>query len=110
MATVTVKVTQPAGGGGPPPAPTIVVAGGLVLETIYRDNILDASGSFSPQGNNPLTFFWSSPDAAIINANTAKPQIQLPNTEGDYRIFLTVTDSKGNSSTATIVIRYRGVR
>jgi len=69
--------------------PTIVVTGGLNQQTIYRDNILDASGSFSPQGNNPLTFFWSSPDAAILNPNSPKPQIQLPVNEGDYRVFLT---------------------
>jgi len=107
-ATVTVNVTQPTP-PGPPPGPTIVVAGGFNQETIYRDNILDASGSFSPQGNNPLTFFWTSPNAAVLNPNSPRPQIQLPVDLGDYVVYLTVTDSKGNSSTQTIVIRYRGV-
>jgi len=107
-ATVTVKVTQPSG-GGTPPAPTIVIAGGTNQQTINRDNYLDASGSFSPQGYNPLTFFWSSPNAAVLFPNTAKPQIQLPVAEGDYVVYLTVTDSKGNSATQTIVFQYRGV-
>jgi hypothetical protein len=105
--TVTVTVTPPTG-PTTPQGPTIVIAGGTTIQTINRDNILNASGSFSPQGNNPLTFFWTSPNAAVLNANSAMPQIQLPVAEGDYVVYLTVTDSKGNSSTQTIVLQYRG--
>lgn len=107
-ASVTVQVSQPVT-PTPPAGPTIVIAGGTTQQTINRDNYPDASGSFSPQGNNPLTFFWTSPNAAVLNPTSPKPQIQLPTADGDYVVYLTVTDSKGNSSTATIVYQYRGV-
>ena len=92
-----------AGGSGPP---TIVVAGGLNINTIFRYLTLDASGSFSPAGNNPLTFKWVSVNdrALVLGANTAKPQIQLGFIGDVYLFNLTVTDSKGNSSTVVVAV------
>ena len=109
--SLTVKVTQP-----PPPTggtgPTIVVAGGTSITTIYRIITLDASGSFSPQGNNPLTFNWTvrAQAAAILPPNSPTPTIELGLIGGDYIFDLTVTDSKGNSSTATIVVHFINVK
>jgi hypothetical protein len=105
---LTVKVTQP----GPPNTgqpPTIVFAGGNLLVTINRQLRLDASGSFSPSNNNPLTFYWTVRNqnpAAILNPTSPTPDVQLGGPGGDYLFDLTVTDSKGNTSTATLTVRF----
>jgi hypothetical protein len=106
--TVDVKVTQPSGGGGGTP-PTIVIAGGNMLTITSRDFQLDASASFSPSGNNPLTYSWSAANqnpAAILNPTSAVTNVQLNGPNGTYIFNLTVTDSKGNSSTATITVLF----
>jgi OmpA family/K319L-like, PKD domain len=105
-ASVTVKITQPT----PPPTtnpPVVVVAGGNSITTIYRTVQLDASGSFSPVGNTPLTFLWtqaSGTPAAISGANTATPNLQLGNQNGEYDFNVTVTDSKGQSTTQLVQV------
>jgi hypothetical protein len=107
--TVQVKVTQtpPPGGNGP----VIVIAGGVFQETIYRDIVIDASASFSPQGNTPLTFFWTSRlnAAAILNPTSPTPRVQLGLLGGDYYFDVVVTDSKGNSSTVLVTIRFNNI-
>jgi hypothetical protein len=107
--TVDVKVTQPSGGGGGGTPPTIVIAGGNMLTITSRDFQLDASASFSPAGNNPLTYSWSAANqnpAAILNPTSAVTNVQLNGPNGTYIFNLTVTDSKGNSSTATITVLF----
>jgi hypothetical protein len=110
--TVTVTVPGSTGGGG---GPTIVIAGGPTITTVFRQLTIDASGSFSPAGNNPLTFEWNSVDntAAIVNANSSKPSIILGQIGGGlgqvggvYLFHLTVTDSKGNATTQTITVNF----
>ena len=83
----------------------IVVAGGNNQSTFTRFVTLDASGSTSPNG--PLTFKWVSVNdrALVLNANSARPNIQLGTIADVYLFNLTVTDSLGNSSTAVIAIR-----
>src|SRR5262249_22795019 len=90
-ATLTVNV--PGGGGGP--GPVIVLPDTLFVDNRYF--ILDASGSFSPQGNNPLKFFWSSTDgkAAIANPSSSTPNVWVNIGTGPWVLQLTVTDSKG---------------
>jgi hypothetical protein len=115
--TASKDVTVTVGGVNPPPGggPVIVIAGGPTITTVFRQITIDASGSFSPAGNNPLTFEWNSVDgtAAIINANSPKPSIilnQIGNGLGQvggvYLFHLTVTDSKGNSTTQTITVNF----
>jgi hypothetical protein len=103
--TVTVTPVPPPGGKGT--GPTVVIAGGPVIETNVRQVQLDASGSTSPAGNLPLTFLWVSRNtqAAVLNPTSATPIVQLNQLIGDYYFDLTVTDSKGNSSTGTIIVR-----
>ncbi len=55
-ATVTVTVTGSTSAGG---GPTIIFATGNLFVTTTRYFTLDASQSFSPAGNNPLTFAWT---------------------------------------------------
>ncbi len=106
--TVMVKVNQPVTPPGGTP-PTIVIAGGNTLTVTERHFSIDASGSFSPSGNNPLTYSWSSSNtnpAAILNPTSAITNVQLNGPSGNYIFNLTVTDSKGNSATATITILF----
>jgi len=103
-ATRTATVTV--GGGGP----TIVFPSSIVYTTV-RDLKLDASGSFSPAGNNPLSFYWTvrGDKATIYNRTSSTPSVFLPGNTGNYVFDLTVTDSKGNSTTKTLVVRLIGL-
>jgi hypothetical protein len=108
--TLDFKVVVPA--TPVPITPVVVIAGGNFQQTIYRDIILDASQSHSPQGNTPLTFFWVSRNnaAAILNPDSPTPRVQLGLVGGDYLFDVTVTDSKGNKATVTVTIRFQNVR
>jgi hypothetical protein len=104
--SLIVRVSQP-----PPPNPgqnpVVSVLGGFVQIQQTRIFTLDASASFSPVGNSPLTYFWTSvgQNASIAPANSATPTVELGVTEGTQYLFtLTVTDSKGNTSTRTITV------
>jgi OmpA family protein/K319-like protein len=109
--TVAVKVTPPP---TPPPNnnPVVVVAGGYNLTTIYRFIYPDASGSYSPLGNAPLTYNWTVQNnaAVIINANSPTPIIEFGLIGGTYLFNLTVTDSKGNSTTQVISILFDNIK
>jgi hypothetical protein len=102
--SATLTVTVPGGGGGGGSGPVIVLPDTLFTAT--RFIILDASGSFSPAGNNPLTFFWSSLDgkAAIANPASATPNVWLNIGTGPWVLQVVVTDSKGNSSSKQITV------
>jgi len=98
-------------GSTPPPTaapPTIVIAGGSTQTTTVRNVLINASGSSSPAGNNPLTFSLATlyGSAEIINGNTSSPTVVLGPTPGPYYFNLTVTDSKGMSTTQEITITY----
>ncbi len=99
-------------GSTPPPAsvpPVIVIAGGSTQTTTVRTVLIDASGSNSPSGNNPLTYSLAVlyGSAETINSNTSKPTVVLGPTPGPYYFNLTVTDSKGMSTTQEITIIYQ---
>ena len=104
----SLTVTVPGGNGGGNSNPTVVIKGGNVITTNNRNVTLDASGSFSPTGNNPLTFIWTSlNDRAIItNAGSAVAQAQVGLIPGQYLFQLTVIDSKGNSSTTVVTVNW----
>ena len=102
IATVTV-----AGSGGP-----IIVFPSDFIYTTVRDITLDASGSSSPAGNTPLQFFWTvrgTDQAVIYNRTSATPGVYLSKAPGNYIFDLTVTDSKGNSTTKTLTVRLIGL-
>lgn len=109
---LTVPV-NPTGGGGTPPTivvhgPACTVSGSLtVCQTTIRQLTLDLSGSSSPSGNTPLSFLTVSDglSAAILNSTSSHPSVQLAELFGDYFFTVTVTDSKGNSATATVDIQ-----
>ena len=109
QATVTVSAGPPSSGQGP----VVVIAGGNTITTIFRQLTINASGSYSPSGNNPLTYQWTSVNgtASIVNPNSPTPSVILGNIAGGldqsggvYLFNVTVTDSKGNSSTATVAV------
>lgn len=101
--TVT-TATGPTNPGNPP---TIIIKGGNYQETVVRQLQIDASASTSPVGNNPLTFSWVSRNttAAVLNPTSPTPTVQLGQDYGDYFFDLTVTDSKGQTSTQTVTVR-----
>lgn len=96
---VTVTVNTAAG------APVAVIAGGPDIYTKLSQYTLDASGSTNP-GGGTLTFQWSAPpEVYIVNANTARPTI-LPPLLGTYVMSVTVTNSRGESSTASVRVTF----
>jgi hypothetical protein len=103
--TATVTVAGATGGG-----PTIVFPSDIVYTTV-RDLRLDGSGSFSPAGNNPLSFYWTVREdkATIYQRTSPTPNVFLPGNTGNYIFDLTVTDSKGNSTTKTLTVRLIGL-
>jgi hypothetical protein len=108
--TASKSVTVTVGSTAPPTAapPTIVIAGGSTQTTTVRNVLINASASSSPAGNNPLTFSLATlyGSAEIINGNTSMPTVVLGPTAGPYYFNLTVTDSKGMSTTQEITITY----
>lgn len=78
--------------------------------TIARMIQLDASSSTSVDGK-PLTYSWQvlQGSASIGKADTAAPVVTFLG-QGVYQFQLTVTDSSGASSTATVSVNYAGVR
>ncbi|HEY1757138.1 MAG TPA: OmpA family protein [Bryobacteraceae bacterium] len=103
QASVTVVVPPSTAPTGPPP--TVVISGGTTITTTNRTLTLNASGSSSPAGNTPLTYYWSIASgngAGIVGANTATPTVTLGVPDGEYDFQLVVTDSKGNSASAVV--------
>jgi hypothetical protein len=120
--TVTVTPTQPP----PTQPPPVISVGGLngltcsataapaagsgamfVCETVVRQVTLDLSQSTSPSGSTPLTFLTTPQNirSAVLNPTSAQPTVQLGEQFGDYFFNVTVTDAKGNVSTAIVDIR-----
>ncbi len=80
----------------------------MIVNTRYIT--LDASQSYSAAGNTPLTFLWTARnnDGVISNPTSATPNVTLPFNivPGSYVFDLTVTDSKGNTSSAPLTVTY----
>jgi hypothetical protein len=114
--SVTVTVNMPT---VPPPTtpPVIVILGGPNI-TIQSPEFVplpasmaftpDASNTYSPVGNNPLTFAWTSTTAgvSISGGNSSKPTITAA-TPGIYIANLAVTDSKGNVTNQVLVLDWQ---
>jgi hypothetical protein len=109
-ATASKSVTVAVGSTTPPTAqpPVIVISGGSSQTTTVRSVQLDFSGSSSPAGNNPIGYYLVAlyGSAEIVNPTTASPTVVLGAKPGPYYFNLTVTDSKGLSTTQEITITY----
>ncbi|HUA84338.1 MAG TPA: OmpA family protein [Bryobacteraceae bacterium] len=105
--TVPAPSTSPTGPTGGQ-QPVIVIQGGTTVNTIFRFITLNASGTYSPSGNNPLSYVWVAVNnnATITNANSPTPSVTLGLTSGVYLFQLTVTDSKGNQATALVTVNF----
>jgi hypothetical protein len=117
FSAATLPVAPPSGGGGTTPPPTgitIVITGpgGATSSTntfqVTQGQVnLDASQSTSSTAGG-LSYSWQPAPGSSIGipgGNTATPFIQLPR-PGTYQVILTVTDSKGNTATATVTLQY----
>jgi hypothetical protein len=108
--TASKSVTVTVGSSTAPTAapPTIVITGGSTQTSTVRSIQLSASGSTSPAGNNPLTYQWVAlyGSAEIVTPNSATTTIVLGATPGPYYFNLTVTDSKGMSTTQEVTVTY----
>ncbi|HSB15253.1 MAG TPA: OmpA family protein [Bryobacteraceae bacterium] len=105
QATALVIVRVATGGVNHPP----VADAGPNAVTIDPQLRLDGSRSYDPDGD-PITFSWRNlgpRQAEISNGTTPIPVVKFMNGWGDYAFELTVTDSRGASSTATVHIQYR---
>jgi len=106
-ANATVTVITPTPPPPPPQGPVITLPNGGTITTFERINNLSATVT-SP--NQPLTYLWTSMNtqATILGPTTANPQVILDPTQVDYYFTLTVTDSKGVSSSAVLHVIYIG--
>ena len=106
-AQATVTVTTAAQQGA---KPVVVFASGNSILTYTRYATLDASASYSAAGNNPLRFKWTARNNQAMIGSPASPTttVQLPPAAvlGNYIFDVTVTDSKGNSTTAPITVEF----
>ena len=75
-----------------------------VCQTVVRQVNLDLTGSTSPSGNNPLTFFTASrsTSSVVLNPTSSTPTVQVAELFGDYFFDVTVTDSRGNQVTVPV--------
>jgi hypothetical protein len=95
---------------GTPPFNQTPVARVLLGPTIVsptRDLFLDASPSFDADGD-ALTYAWRSIDgkATVASPTAARTAVHLSEPfTGDFAFEVTVTDSKGASSVANVVVR-----
>jgi hypothetical protein len=114
--SITVNVNMPTVPPSTTP-PTIVFVGGSSSFTIQSPEFSpppatmsvspNASNSFSPVGNNPLTFAWtSSAGVTFSSSSSSAPTITLPG-PGTYTATLTVTDSKGNATSQVVVLDWQ---
>ncbi|MGE5571000.1 MAG: PKD domain-containing protein [Rhodospirillales bacterium] len=98
-ATATVTITV-----NPAQRPPVANAGpNRIVEVMQVP--LNAGASTDPNGL-PLTFSWvaDNPGVTLINPNTATPIALLPNQDGPYTFTVTVTNSQGLSSSASVTI------
>ena len=98
--------------GAPPVAKTTsAIAAPASLTATTAELRLDGTGSTSAAGAQ-LKYEWStapgSPDATILDGNTATPLVRLGATRGVYTFRLKVTDADGNSSSDFATIKYAG--
>jgi hypothetical protein len=104
--TVTVQDdgTKPPEPGGKPPV--AVVPQGTIT-TLSRQLTLDGSGSSDPEGG-ALTYLWKTINqtAAVLDATKPVTRVQLGEQFGIYIFELTVTNSKGLSSKATVTVNF----
>jgi hypothetical protein len=108
--TVTTPPAGGGGGGGTSSAPTVVITPASQTVT-GKEVTLDASKSTDPN-NLALTYQWSvlgGANVSLLHGNSAVATAQLgdngPNT---YMFMVIVTNSAGQSATATTTINYIG--
>jgi hypothetical protein len=88
--------------GGNTSAVTTAVANPKNATTTNQQIQLDGTASISADGKS-LTFKWTQPASSLVASisgdNTPTPLVQFTSGPGVYAFTLTVTDSKGNTST-----------
>jgi hypothetical protein len=107
--TATKSVTVTVSGGGP--GGTGPVISSLSPSPCYSANRLThLSVSATDPNNLALAYLWTTLDnqVAIVRADTATPEIQFPVTAGDYVFTVTVTNSAGQSTSASLTCRFTG--
>ncbi|MEO8027990.1 MAG: OmpA family protein [Bryobacteraceae bacterium] len=107
--TITVTVGSTPTTGMPP---QILFTGGSAQTTIFTSNTIDASGSYSPSGDAPLSFAWvARNNQGTIDSGQGTPVIKVtvPAENGFYYFDLTVTDSKGRKTVGTLTLQYKPI-
>ena len=98
--------TTPPGTGGPGTGAPVADAGPDIT-ALTLEAQLNGSKSSDPDGD-AITYSWKSVgrSASLRNATSAMPIVQFGEGFGEYEFELTVTDSKGLSSTDRVKVLY----
>jgi hypothetical protein len=88
--------------------PDAIITGPSVVDTIYRELVLDGSASTDPAGG-ALTYFWEplSTGAAVLDQGQASTRVQLGGAYGDYIFRLTVRNAQGQMDSTTVTVRFK---
>jgi hypothetical protein len=91
---------------GSVPAPgTVVIVGGPHIYTHDPATALTATVPSNP-GGGVITYHWSASSSVLFWSPDSPTAYANPRDYGDYTITVTATDSKGQSTTASVVLTY----
>lgn len=84
---------------------TVVIVGGPHIYSHDPVTALTATVPSNP-GGGAIAYHWSAPSGAMLSSPDSATTYVNPLAYGDYTITVTATDSKGQSTTASVVLTY----
>lgn len=94
------------GGNSPDPSPSVAASASPSGVALVGATRVTFTGSGAGAGDGALSYSWSFGDGVSANGQTVTHVFA---TEGTFNVTLTVTDNRGGSATAAVVVQARGL-